>query len=178
MLVRPEPAQALLAEVPEAKGGAFGAVAEQAEMPHRGSVSQTWPVTGYPSYRQVVLDCTDCRALAEFYRQLLGFTYRPGDADSRPGEDWLVIHDSSGANRIAFQQVDELPRSTWPEDKVPQQLHIDFSVPSAEELARQHERALALGATVLYDRSAHSEEPLWVFADPEGHPFCIFVAPS
>jgi hypothetical protein len=29
---------------------------------------------GFPTLRQTVLDATDVRALAEFYRQLLGFT--------------------------------------------------------------------------------------------------------
>jgi hypothetical protein len=29
---------------------------------------------------------------------------------------------------------------------------------------------------VLEDRTASEEEPLWVYADPAGHPFCIFVA--
>ena len=32
-----------------------------------------------PRLCQVVLDCTDARALAEFYRALLGLVYRPGD---------------------------------------------------------------------------------------------------
>jgi hypothetical protein len=42
-------------------------------------------------------DCEDARKLAEFYRQLLGLSYRPGDeppddgsADTR-GQDWLVL---------------------------------------------------------------------------------------
>jgi len=30
---------------------------------------------------------------------------------------------------------------------------------------------------VLTDRSADTAEPLIVFADPSGHPFCIFIAP-
>ena len=29
-----------------------------------------------------------------------------------------------------------------------------------------------------YDRSDDAEEPLRVYADPAGHPFCIFVATS
>ena len=33
-----------------------------------------------------------------------------------------------------------------------------------------------IGATVLLDRTDDEEEPLYVFADPSGHPFCIFVA--
>jgi hypothetical protein len=40
----------------------------------------------------------------------------------------------------------------------------------------QHERALGLGASLRYDRSADPDEPLRVYADPDGHPFCVFVA--
>ena len=130
-----------------------------------------------PTLRQVVLDCTDPRALAEFYRELLGFTYRTGDeVPDTNGDDWLVLHDDDGRTRIAFQQVPTLPPSTWPADGVPQQLHLDLTVPSIDELNEQHERALALGARLLLDRSDDEEEPLRVYADPAGHPFCIFVA--
>ena len=38
------------------------------------------------SLRQVVLDCTDARGLAEFYRQLLRFAYREGDEAPALGE--------------------------------------------------------------------------------------------
>ena len=34
---------------------------------------------------------------------------------------------------------------------------------------------LALGATLLLDRTDDQDEPLYVFADPAGHPLCIFV---
>lgn len=129
-----------------------------------------------PRIRQVVLDTTDARALAEFYRQLFGLVYRPGDEDADPaGDDWLVLRgDGFG---LAFQQVEALPRSTWPTAEIPQQLHLDTTVPDVEELERQRERALALGATLLLDRTDDPDEPLYVFADPAGHPFCIFVAP-
>lgn len=134
---------------------------------------------GFPDLVQVVLDCTDARELAEFYRQLLGLRYRPGDeprADGKPEEhDWLVLRDSNGANHLAFQLVAKLPRATWPEGPIPQQLHLDLSVPSMDELNSQHERALALGARMLRDRSDDPQEPLRVYADPAGHPFCIFV---
>jgi Glyoxalase-like domain len=137
---------------------------------------------GFPELRQVVLDCTGARALAEFYRRLLGFTYRPGDeppAADEPdprGRDWLVLRDSVGAARLAFQQVAELPEATWPAGPVPQQLHLDLTVPTAAGLDAQHDRALALGARLLYDRSGDPEEPLRIYPDPAGHPFCIFVA--
>jgi catechol 2,3-dioxygenase-like lactoylglutathione lyase family enzyme len=138
----------------------------------------------FPTLRSVVLDTADARALAEFYRQLLGYVYRSGDEAPPPGEpdprgsDWLVLVDPAGTARLAFQQVATLTRSTWPEVAVPQQLHLDLSVPTVDELVAQHERALSLGATLLYDRFAHPVEPLYVYADPAGHPFCIFVAPA
>jgi hypothetical protein len=133
----------------------------------------------FPVIRQIVLDTTDPRGLAEFYRQLFGLSYRPGDEPPPAGQpdprggDWLVLRNPAGG--LAFQKVDELPKSTWPDNSLPQQLHLDTTVPSAEDLAVQHERALALGATMLFDRSADPDEPLYVYADPAGHPFCIFV---
>jgi hypothetical protein len=140
-------------------------------------------LTRFPTLRSVVLDTTDARALAEFYRELLGYEYRPGDERPPPGTDdprggdWLVLAAPDGSARLAFQQVAHLPRPTWPGDHVPQQLHLDLSVPTAEDLVAQHERAIALGAQLLHDRFDDPEEPLYVYADPSGHPFCIFVAP-
>jgi catechol 2,3-dioxygenase-like lactoylglutathione lyase family enzyme len=140
----------------------------------------TEPTT--PTLRQVVLDCEDARALAEFYRQLLGFHYRPGDEppqDGAPdtnGQDWLVLRDANGSRQLAFQQVPQLPEPTWPEGPRPQMLHLDTTVPTLSELYVQHQRALDLGARLLFDRSDDQDEPLIVYADPAGHPFCIFVA--
>ena len=137
---------------------------------------------GFPELRQVVLDCTDARALAEFYRRLLGLAYRPGDEPPAAGQpdpqaqDWLVLRDSAGTPRLAFQPVAELPAATWPTGPVPQQLHLDLAVPTPADLDAQHDRALALGARLLLDRSRDPQEPLRVYADPAGHPFCILVS--
>jgi catechol 2,3-dioxygenase-like lactoylglutathione lyase family enzyme len=133
----------------------------------------------HPTLLSVVLDGTDIRTLAEFYRQLFGLEYRPGDeppAVGEPdpnGEDWLVLR--GGGLNLAFQQVAEQAESTWPSPEVPQQLHLDSTVPDTDELNAQHERALALGARLLLDRFDDPDEPLRVYADPAGHPFCIFV---
>jgi hypothetical protein len=139
-------------------------------------------MTAYPNLRQVVLDSTDVRTLAEFYRRLFGLAYRPGDEPPAAGDpdergrDWLVLENPRGGLQLAFQQVADLPAATWPEDGIPQQLHLDTTVDSPAELDAQHERALALGATLRYDRRDDPDEPLRVYADPSGHPFCIFVA--
>jgi len=139
-------------------------------------------MTATPRLAQVVLDSTNARAAAEFWRQLLGLVYRPGHeppppgADDVTGRDWLNLRTPEGAPCLAFQQVAELASSTWPDASVPQQLHLDLTVHDVEELAAVHERVLALGGSVRYDRSEDPEEPLRVYTDPDGHPFCVFVA--
>jgi hypothetical protein len=135
-----------------------------------------------PRLRQTVLDTEDPRGLAEFYRVLLDLAYRPGDSPPGPGEpdprgeDWLVLVGQDGGPVLAFQRVESLPPPTWPEGERPQMLHLDTTVPSAAALEEARERALGLGAVLLFDRTDDAEEPLYVFADPAGHPFCIFVA--
>ena len=136
-------------------------------------------VSGFPRMVHTAIDSTDARGLAEFYRELLGLSYRPGDEPPSDGTaddaDWLVLVDDDGERQLAFQEVDSLPRSTWPSHEVPMQLHVDFTVPSADELEHHRRRAEDLGASVILDRTADDDEPLYVFADPAGHPFCIFV---
>lgn len=137
-------------------------------------------MSDYPQLLHTVLDTTDVRGLAEFYRELLGLRYRPGDEPPPPGEpdgaDWLVLTKADGTRALAFQQVERLEPTTWPSPDVPMQLHLDLTVASAEELERHRERAESLGARVILDRTDHPGEPLYVFADLAGHPFCIFVA--
>lgn len=128
-----------------------------------------------------MLDATDVRGLAEFYRKLLGLRYLPRDEPPTDGsaddDGWLVLTDAHGARKLAFQAVPTLPRVTWPDASgVAQQLHLDLAVPDREALEIQRERALELGAELLHDRSDDPEESFYVFADPAGHPFCILVA--
>ena len=137
-----------------------------------------------PRILQTVLDTEDPRGLAEFYRVLLALSYRPGDEQPGPGEpdphgeDWLVLLDREGVRALAFQRVETLPPPTWPAGERPQMLHLDTTVQTAADLEEQHLRALGLGARLLLDRSDDPDEPLYVYADPAGHPFCIFVAPA
>ncbi|NMO89876.1 VOC family protein [Actinomycetospora sp. TBRC 11914] len=136
----------------------------------------------HPILRQTVFDAVDARGLAEFYRRLLGLRYRAGDEPPAPGEpdpraaEWLALRDAQGRPLLAFQPVATLPPVTWPDGEQPQRMHLDLTVPTTDDLERQHRRALELGAQLVLDASADPEEPLYVYKDPSGHPFCIFVA--
>lgn len=57
----------------------------------------------------------------------------------------------------------------WPDPAYPQQLHLDILVP---DLAVAEAAVLALGASKLYDSGEFR-----VFADPVGHPFCLYPGP-
>ena len=56
----------------------------------------------FPVIRQTVLDTTDPRRLAEFYRQLFGLRYCPDDEPPGPGQpdpagqDWLILTSPAG----------------------------------------------------------------------------------
>jgi catechol 2,3-dioxygenase-like lactoylglutathione lyase family enzyme len=132
----------------------------------------------FPQLLHTAIDTTDARRLAEFYRELLGLRYRPGDEPPADGADdhadWLVLVDADGRRKLAFQRVDRLERTTWPEHDVPMQMHVDFTVSSMDDLERHRRRAEELGAEVRLDRSKDPDEPLYVMADPSGHPFCLF----
>jgi catechol-2,3-dioxygenase len=127
-----------------------------------------------PVLMTTAIDALDVRALAAFYAELLGLHPRAGDEDD---DDWQVLLDEDGRRVLAVNKVDRLARATWPDDDVPKQLHMDFRVPDTAALERHRARAEELGARTVFDRTEH-EEPLYVLADPEGHPFCLLVAPE
>ena len=134
----------------------------------------------YPVLLHTAIDARNCRELGEFYRQLLGLRYRDGEeppTDGRPDDaDWLVLLDQDGNRVLTVAGKKDTAPPTWPSEAVPMQMHMDFRVPTVEDLERHRERAEALGARMLYDRSQDEGEPLYVLADPAGHPFCLLVS--
>lgn len=112
--------------------------------------------------RAVVLDCPDPRALAEFYRRLVGGEVTYAD------DEWVNLRD--GAQVIlSFQRADDYRPPTWPAPEQPQQFHIDVTV---EDVERAEREVVALGATRT-EAQPGADENWRVFLDPVGHPFCL-----
>jgi catechol 2,3-dioxygenase-like lactoylglutathione lyase family enzyme len=114
-----------------------------------------------------VLGTPDPRGLARFYAQLLGWPIRD-DTD-----DWATLR-PGGAPGLSFQlETDHVPPVWPPEPGAPQmQLHLDFEV---DDLPAACAHAEEVGARRL-GGYRNEEEDVAVFADPAGHPFCLFTA--
>ena len=108
-----------------------------------------------------VLDCPDTAALAEFYRQVLGWEI------TRSEGDWAVLQ-GPGELRLAFQKANDFTPLDWPSDGI--KIHLDFMV---DDMAVAEEHVLAVGATKLEGNDDHPG--FTVFRDPVGHLFCLCV---
>jgi catechol 2,3-dioxygenase-like lactoylglutathione lyase family enzyme len=113
--------------------------------------------------RSVVLDCPDPRALAEFYRAVVG-----GDI-AHAEQDWAVL--VVDGLRLAFQLAEEFAAPTWPTGERPQQFHLDLTVDDVDVVEGQ---LLDLGARRAAVQPGEAEGESWrVYLDPAGHPFCL-----
>ena len=114
-----------------------------------------------------VLGAPDPRALARFYRQILGWPLR----DDEP--QWATLRPEDDGPGLSFQREDDHVPPVWPPQPGTQQMqaHLDFQV---EDLAAAGREAEAAGARLL---NAHTDphEDVRIYADPDGHPFCLFV---
>jgi catechol 2,3-dioxygenase-like lactoylglutathione lyase family enzyme len=112
----------------------------------------------------VIFDCRDPAALAAFYSQLLGLpvTYSCGD--------FAVVSADDRTSGLAFQLAPDHRPPTWPDNAVPQQVHLDVMVDDVPVAA---ERVAAIGAM----RLGTSAGEVATFADPAGHPFCLIPRP-
>src|SRR6266511_333995 len=80
---------------------------------------------------------------------------------------WVIAKDESSFPRLTFGDgPSDYRPPRWPDPDHPQQLHLDIPVynPEAAE-----ELALGLGATRLQDKGEYRS-----YADPAGHPFCLY----
>jgi catechol 2,3-dioxygenase-like lactoylglutathione lyase family enzyme len=129
-----------------------------------------------PSFRlsNTVLGTPDPPGLAEFYRALLGWTYRDEDHETDP--TWIVIKPPEDAEDdpragLSFQLEEAHTPPVWPGGPGDQQmqLHLDIGVEHLDEAVA---RAEELGAS----QAAHQpQDDVRVMIDPAGHPFCLFA---
>jgi predicted enzyme related to lactoylglutathione lyase len=121
----------------------------------------------------VVLDCSDPRALGQFYATVLGWEVEEGSDD-----DWVTLEPPGGGvtpNRpdgrtsLAFQRVESYQPPTWPEGPRPQHFHLDFAV---ADIDAAEPAVLAAGAT-LHEHQPSETGSFRVYLDPDGHPFCL-----
>ena len=143
---------------------------------------QLRPVTP-PRLRQTVLDTEDPRGLAEFYRVLLGLSYRPGDEPPRGRTPRPARRGLAGPRRR------RAGRRRWPSSgssrcrgRPGRRASVRRCCTSTRRCRpRPTSPSSTCGPSgsaprLLYDRFDDPDEPLYVYADPAGHPFCIFVA--
>jgi len=110
----------------------------------------------------ITLDCEDPAALARFYQAATGFERSDASSDDFAGltrEDGLFV---------GFQRVDDYRPPSWPDQRIPQQLHLDFVV---DDLDRAEAALVELGAAKPGFQPGGRG---WrILVDPAGHPFCI-----
>ncbi|MFF1918617.1 VOC family protein [Streptomyces sp. NPDC058239] len=111
----------------------------------------------------ITLDCPDPLTLAAFYQQATGLAPHP-----KSNADFAGLNREDGLF-IGFQRVDGYRAPHWPDQTVPQQLHLCFDVVDLDETEA---RLLELGAGKP-DHQPHEAARARVLTDPAGHPFCI-----
>lgn len=109
-----------------------------------------------------VLDCPDPRALAQFYRDLLGGSV------TQDAENWVELTRDE-RNALAFQRAPDFVPRPWPSESV--YAHLDIYVPDLDE---GEDIALGLGALRVDDPS--TTKNFRVYRDPAGHHFCLCAA--
>ena len=119
-------------------------------------------------FENVIIDARDMRALADFWRQALGWVVTFDDGEEiciNPGGGSVDDPATWPFPDIAFEPVDD------PDDHR-QRVHLDLASASAEDQQATVARLLALGATPA-DVGQPADAPFTVLADPEGNAFCV-----
>lgn len=117
----------------------------------------------------IAIDCPEPRVLADFYRRLLGWTIDEAESD----EQWVELAEPSGGAPLAFQRDPDYLPPTWPDGERPQMAHLDVRVSDLDE---GHVRAISAGARQLPQPADRLDANFRVYADPDGHPFCLCSA--
>jgi catechol 2,3-dioxygenase-like lactoylglutathione lyase family enzyme len=114
-----------------------------------------------------VLGTPDPQGLARFYQRLLGWPLRDDDPD------WATLRPADGSTGLSFQlEPDHVP-PVWPPEPGTQQMQIHLDL-QADDLDAACAVAEEAGARRLGGHVDDDEE-VRVYADPAGHPFCLFA---
>jgi hypothetical protein len=114
--------------------------------------------------REIVLNSRDPLTLATFWARVVGGT------PTEWYDGWITLEPPPHGQRLSFQRSDE--------DTAASGVHVDVLV---EDLESAHEAVLAAGADFVEERwsprpGPEGERVPWrVYADPEGHQFCLVV---
>ena len=113
----------------------------------------------------VVLDAPDARALADFYRRLLGWEVKSDEGD------WVLLRRPDDGTSLAFQTEEFYVRPVWPGTRGEplMMLHLDIEV---DDLVEAGAHAVAAGAVLA---EFQPQDDVRVYLDPAGHPFCLWI---
>lgn len=112
----------------------------------------------------IVLDAPDARALAAFYRRLLGWVVRKDEPD------WVELAAPTGGPVLSFQTERAFVRPVWPAGPGDQQMmmHLDIEVDDLDAAGAHAEAGAVLA-------NYQPQDNVRVYLDPVGHPFCLYV---
>jgi catechol 2,3-dioxygenase-like lactoylglutathione lyase family enzyme len=109
-----------------------------------------------------VTNSLDPKSLAIFYARILGMQV------NEDSDDWVVIGREHGMRELAFQRDPSWTPQAWPpHPSRPLGVHLDIRV---DDVDAAEDTVLSLGARRL---SAEPGRGFRVYADPEGHLFCL-----
>ncbi|MFB4314029.1 VOC family protein [Actinomadura sp. 21ATH] len=117
------------------------------------------------SLSATVLDAPDAHALADFYRDLLGWTVVQDEPD------WVTLRPPGGGTGLSFQTEPLFTPPAWPAEAGAQQMmaHLDFEVDDLEAASAHAEAHGAVSAAF------QPLDHVRIYRDPVGHPFCLFL---
>lgn len=122
-----------------------------------------------PTFRLTapVLGTPDPPGLARFYQRMLGWPL----GDDEP--EWATLRPADGSTGLSFQyEADHVP-PVWPPEPGTQQMqvHLDLEVDDLDQASAVADEA---GARFLHTFT-EPHEVVRIYADPAGHPFCLFI---
>ena len=114
--------------------------------------------------KSITFDCADPYRLAQFWRQLTGFSEDPANGNA-PGDPEALLLSPDGSLALLFIAVPE-PRH------VKNQVHLDL-VPLTGRRDEEVGHLLRIGARMVADQRRPDGGGWVVLSDPEGNEFCI-----